>query len=550
MLRAAISRLARQPVLAALVLFLVGVVCNALPALRFGAPLPALHDEFGYLFLGETFARGRLTNDPPPGPPEFFETFHEFITPRYIAKFPPGQGIALAVGILLGHPIFGIWLVSGLWMVALVWMLRAAAPPGWAIGGALTAVIGYGVMTYWGNSYWGGSVMALGGALTFGGALRLWQREGNPIAAAIGAGVGCAIMALTRPFDGFVFALFPTGMIAWTLWRDRAGAPVRLAAFCIPTIAGITLLLGYNLTTTGSPWQFAHQLYDRTHVPGLALFVWDKPAPDPPGLPDFLANYERGKYGIFGPSMGANPLTLPLYLSNLKEYIGLQFNALFPIWIWPLVGLGVLAALAARDGPARLALLSLLFISIPLLTLRFYGFSHYAAAWTAPAMLLLIRGAQPQKVFKLKPGAGSPALVWLMAIILALWPVTSTANVLTHGYPQWEWTNYAWVFDRELVRQELAERAEQTGRPQMAIVVYGPDHNPHIEWVFNSPDVLTQDVLWIRALGPARVPELARLFPQHDEWLVYVKANGTLDHRDLIFTPNVTGAKSTSAVQK
>ena len=131
-------------------------------------------------------------------------------------------------------------------------------------------------------------------------------------------------------------------------------------------------------------------------------------------------------------------------------------------------------------------------------------------------MLLLIRGAQPQKVFKLKPGAGSPALVWLMAIILALWPVTSTANVLAHGYPQWEWTNYAWVFDRELVRQELAERAEQTGRPQMAIVVYAPDHNPHIEWVFNSPDVLTQDVLWIRALGPARVPELARLFPQHD----------------------------------
>ncbi len=544
MLREAISRLARQPALAAVVLFLAGVAFTALPSLRYGAPLPALHDEYGYLFLGETFARGRLTNDPPPGPPEFYATFHEFITPRYIAKFPPGQGMALALGILLGHPIIGIWLVNGLWAIALAWMLRAVAPPLWANGGALAAVIGYGAMTYWGYSYWGGSVLALGGALTFGGALRLWQREGNPITAAAWAGVGCAIMALTRPLDGFIFALFPAGMIAWTLWRDRAGMLKRMLAFGLPVAVGVMLMLGYNIATTGSLWLFAHRLYDQTQVPGLALFVWEKPAPDPPGLPDFLARYER----IFGGNMGADPLTWAQYLANLKRFSLAQFDFLFPIWIWPLLALGLATAYAARDGPARLALLSLLFITFPLLTLRFYGFAHYAAAWTAPALLLIVRGAQQRKILWSGFGAASQYPFWICALILSVWPLLATANEITRGYPQW--LSFPWVYDREEVREDLADLAQQTGHPQMAIVVYAPNHDPHAEWVFNSPDPLEQDVLWIRAQGPARVPELAKLFPHHDEWLVFVKANGTLDHRDKVKLPGAVEENAAAAVKK
>jgi len=566
MLRAAISRLARRPALVALLLFLTGFAFTALPSLRYGPPLPALHDEHANLFLGETFARGRLTNSPPPGPPEFYQTFHEFITPRYESKFPPGQGIALAVGIWLGNPIIGIWLVNGLWAAALFWMLRGATGPGWAFGGALTGVIGYGAMSYWGYSYWGGSTLALAGALAFGGALRLWRKRGNPIIAAAGTGLGCALMALTRPLDGFIFALLPAGLVAWRLakWKTENGkwknrSTIALAA-TIPALAGVALLLGYNLATTGSAFTFAHRLYDQTYLPRMALFVWEKPGPDPPNEPAFFASYENA----FSANMSADPLPATLYWSNLRRYAAAQFGFLFPLWLWPLVaasavdclirsrraqqacaptpsarrGAGLLRPIpfAHRNGTALIALLSLFFIAIPLFTLRFYGFSHYIAAWTAPALLLIIQGAR--QIFILKRHLDN-SLRWLGCagiFFLIAWPVASFTRELTRGAPQW--LSYAWVLDQEQVREDLADLAQKTGRKQLALVVYPPNHDPHAEWIYNSPDPGAQDVLWLRALGPARVPELAKIFPGYDEWLIYVKADGHFDHRVQIQLPS------------
>jgi len=548
MLRAVISRLARRPVLAGGLLFLAGVAFTALPALRYGPPLPALHDEHANLFLGETFARGRLTNDPPPGPPEFYQTFHEFITPRYEAKFPPGQGVALAAGIWLGHPIIGLWLVNGLWAAALFWMLRGATAPGWALGGALAAVVGYGAMSYWGNSYWGGSTLALGGALAFGGALRLWRKRGNPFAAAAWAGAGGAIMALTRPLDGFIFALLPAGMMGWTLlkwkmdfpagwengkWKNRNA--VALAAI-IPAVAGVALLFGYNAATTGSPLTFAHRLYDQTFLPRVVLFVWEKPAPDPPGQPAFFANYENA----FGSNMSADPLTASRYWSNLQKFAAAQFGFLFPRWIWPLAAAGLLGVFLRCDHTARIALLSLLFIALPLLTLRFYGFAHYIAAWTAPALLLIIQGLRQIFIWKRKLDQSLRWLTCLGIALLVAWPIAATAREMTRGAPQW--MSFGWVYDQEQVREDLADRAKATGRKQLALVVYPADHDPHAEWVFNSPNPGAQDVLWLRALGPARVPELAKIFPGYDEWLVFVKTDGRFDHREQITLPDAPNA--------
>ena len=210
--------------------------------------------------------------------------------------------------------------------------------------------------------------------------------------------------------------------------------------------------------------------------------------------------------------------------------------------------MGLAAAFFARDGPARLAILSLLFIALPLLTLRFYGFPHYAAAWTAPALLLIVRGAQQRKILWSGCGPVSRRPAWICALILSVWPLIATANEITRGYPQW--LSFPWVYDREQVREDLADLAKQTGHPQMAIVAYPANHDPHAEWVFNSPNPLEQDVLWIRAQGPGRMAELARLFPKYDEWLVLVKANGTLDRRAQVKLPVDTAANSASTAKK
>lgn len=540
MLRKAISNLLRQRLLTGVVLFLAGVTLTGLPTLLYGPPLPAIHDEFAYLLEGETFAKGRLVN-PPPGPPKLFETFHELLTPHYVGKFPPAQGVALAVGIWLGNPIIGIWIVNGLWAVALFWMLRAVAGPGWAFGGALAGMVGYGAMSYWGQSFWGGSVLALGGTLALGGALRIWRKRGRALPAAAWAGVGCGIMALARPMDGLIFAVLPSGLIFWkTLPEGRAGWK-KLAAFLVPAFCGVALMLGYNKATTGNPLLFAHRLYDSTRVPGLVLFVWQKPGADPPDLPLYLVRYEK----TFDRDLGATDFNWHLYGQNLGKYLYWQTRFLLPWWIVPVLLLGIIGVFAARDGPARVALLSLVFLAIPFLILRFYGFSHYLAAWTAPVLVLCVRGGRRWLAWRPK---GLAWVGWVAVAGFALWPGVIAYEQLTQGFP--DWAAYPWSLPRLNVERTVLENSEKTGRKQLVAVVYPEDHDSHAEWVFNSPEPREQQVIWVHAPSPEKMSELYQLFPDYDEWLAFTTAGGRLDHLDRVKIPPDSPAATTSPARK
>src|SRR5467141_2629771 len=258
------SRLAERKTLAVVALFfiVIGVRLAVLPQLP--VPVPGIHDEYSYFLIADTLAHGRLAN---PTHPMWmsFESFHVNWFPTYSSKYPPGQGAVLALGQLLAHPWIGVILSVAAMCAAILWMLQAWLPARWAFLGAVLVALKFGISSYWINSYWGGAVAATGGALVLGAMPRVIRRARTRDALLLGLGI--AILANSRPYEGLVFciqiAVYFARWMAGKI-RTRIEFQARVRRVFLPLLASM-LLLGlfmayYNWRQTGNPLLLPHVL--------------------------------------------------------------------------------------------------------------------------------------------------------------------------------------------------------------------------------------------------------------------------------------------------
>ncbi len=283
------------------VLFLIvlALVSRAVLLPYIGVPEPRINDEYSYLLMADTFSHHRLAN---PTPPEwrFFETFHVNVTPTYGSKYPVAQGAFLALGEVLFHqPWIGVYLSTALLCGAICWALQPPLGLQWAFAGGLLAMFRFALFNYWMNSYWGGSVPALGGAVALGGLMRLIEenRSGRyRIGSATAFGLGLLLLGTSRPFEGLAFAIpllvYFICNVVWASFADRRSAMQAVLPVLLIGILSGAFMGYYNYRVTGNPALMPYLLSERTYSP-LPFLMLQKPRSDIVFSDPVFANYYK-----------------------------------------------------------------------------------------------------------------------------------------------------------------------------------------------------------------------------------------------------------------
>jgi hypothetical protein len=332
-------------------------------------------------------------------------------------------------------------------------------------------------------------------------------------------------MILTRPYEGLWFCAAPVVAICggFLHWKKTAGAGKNIMTSALvaltPVAAALAFLLIYNHAVTGDALKFPHLLYQEQQMPDVGVFVWDHPSPAPLSRNPEIS-YQLRRFNpevIFTPKINFGEL--------FRAHISLLTTRISGFFFQGILGLGATWAILSgqlwRQIPGRLALGCFVSFLGMLLTLRFFGFPHYAAAWTAPLAALIILGFRH---LALLPWRGQSCAALMIALTALGWALGTLAIQTARGNPPQLWAVTRWE-----VTTRLEAQAARDHQGQVVFVLMAQGQPAFAEWVYNSADINAQTVIFSRSLGPENDIQVAQYFPERKLWLAWLKPDGELD---------------------
>jgi len=484
------SQVGRHPFLSFLIPFCLVLIGRAFLLIWVPPPEPLIQDEFSYLLAGKTFASFRLTN---PSPPlwQHFETIHELLQPTYMSKYPPMQGVLLALGqLIFGTPWMGVLLSMALFCGLLPWAFRGWIPPGWALAGALIATCKIGIMSYWTESYWGGGAAAIGGVLLLGSVARL-GRKSTPEMAGIFT-VGTGILANSRPFEGALMVV-GSGILLFWKWFGRGRWRITWPSFparALPAVCGVaipilTVMAFYNFRVTGKATELPYQTFERQYAVWTP-FVWQqKPSAEPVYRHDFIRRewvdwdslhktYER-KHWVW---------------VHRNNFIGVTRFYFGPIFFFG----GFIFSVGLFCGRKNRTIGGLLIFYYVCTATMSDVLPHY----TAPASALIylaaiaaIRGCWLSIFGKSWMGKGL-----ILATAVSFIALTTISEIS----PENRFLYYKPHFIEK--RHQVLDILNRQAGWQLVFVNHGPLHDINEVWTFNEPDIEKSRIIWVDSMTP------------------------------------------------
>jgi hypothetical protein len=504
------NRLASRTVWSMLILAALPVVLRLAMLHTSPIPTPLGADDFSYLLLGDTLAHFRLTTATHPMH-RFFETLFILQEPSYSSIYPLGPGLALAFGqLVFRQPWAGIALSTAAFTSLCYWMLRAWTKPCWALLGGVLAVIQFGPLSHWMNTYWGGALAAAAGCLVFGAMPRL--REHWRTRDAILLGIGLAIHLLTRPFESIFLALSVIAYFA----RERRVRPLLKAAATVALVVlpALGLIALHDKKATGS-WSTLPYALCRYEYGVPSTFVF-QPNPVPHRE---LTREQRISYDIQSFVHGDQGESFTSFFERLAGRIRFyRFFFLPPLYL-------ALPALlwSGRDPRMRYVFGTLLMFFVGT-NIYGYFYAHYVAGVTCLFILVTVVSLENLSKLHIKGHLVGPdavrVILFLCGAHFVFWYGVQLASNQDFAkdlepYEVWDEVNHGDPDGRIGVNRQLA----QASGKQLVFVRYWPKHTV-TEWVYNGADIDGQAVVFARDLGAAENEGLRSYYPDRTAWLL------------------------------